>query len=566
MSLSTLNINSVAKFWAATAASNPHLLECISSWLREIPVADVVNSPLFDAIVNALSVDASFEAAVDCICTILRDTREVDESIEIIQVIYPRLLSLRPKIAQAAESEDQDTFKGFTRLFAEAGEHWVVMIARLPNEFRGLAEAILECCARDTDRDAIALTFLFWYEFKQMITLDKYKEARNNFADIFAKLVDIMIKHLEYPTPEGQDETDLFDGDREQEEKFREFRHQMGDVLKDCCDVMTVTECLGKAFSLIQRWISTYASQATETQVPHWQELEAPLFSMRAMGRMVSPEESVILRQVMPLIVQIPNHEKLRFQAIMALGRYTEWTAQHPQFLQPQLNFVMAGFKHESQEVVKAAALAFKFFGTDCRKLLADHVTQLHGFYEDVLDSLPPGSQEEVTDGVACVISAQPVDRIYPMFKLYCDPVIRRMMSRANQATNTDDDAARLAVAGKQEQSLMDSLDVNGLRPDYVQLITIFIQQIQPYVSPREENPAVKYCEEILPVLSKIAETFTDSTLLAVHGSLISNGGASPLTSTGPATCLWLSKLSPRMLSMGNRLGTQRICQWRGIR
>lgn len=183
---------------------NPHLLECVSSWLREIPVADVVNSPLFDAIVNALTVDASFEAAVDCMCTILRDTREVDESIEIIQVIYPRLLSLRPKIAQAADSEDQDTFKGFTRLFAEAGEHWIVMIARLPNEFRGLVEAILECCVRDTDRDAIALTFLFWYEFKQMIILDKYKEARNNFADIFAKLVDIMIKHLEYPTLKAQ--------------------------------------------------------------------------------------------------------------------------------------------------------------------------------------------------------------------------------------------------------------------------------------------------------------------------------------------------------------------------
>ena len=489
------------------------MLECVSSWLREIPVADVVNSPLFDAIVNALSVDASFEAAVDCMCTILRDTREVDESIEIIQVIYPRLLSLRPKIVQAADSEDQDTFKGLTRLFAEAGEHWVVMIARLPNEFRGLVEAILECCARDTDREAIALTFLFWYEFKQMVTLDKYKEARNNFADIFAKLVDVMIKHLEYPTPEGPDETDLFDGDREQEEKFREFRHQMGDVLKDCCDVITVTECLGKAFNLIQRWISTYGSQATETKVPYWQQLEAPLFSMRAMGRMVSPEESVVLRQVMPLIVQIPNHEKLRFQAIMALGRYTDWTAQHPEFLQPQLNFVMAAFKHVSQEVVKAAALAFKFFGTDCRKLLTDHVTQLHGFYEDVLDNLPPGSQEEVTDGVACVISAQPIDNIYPMFKLYCDPVIRRMMARANEASNAEDDAAKLAVAGKQKMCVTKfGQHANRYRSDYVQLITIFIQQIQPYVSPREENPAVKYCEEILPVLSKIAETFTSST------------------------------------------------------
>lgn len=442
-------IGFATKTGTATAASNPHLLECISSWLREIPAADVVNSPLFDAIVNALSILPSFEAAVDCMCTILRDTREVDESIELIQIIYPRILSLRPKIEEVASSEDFEIYKGITRLFAEAGEAWVVMIARLPTEFRGLVEAVLECCARDRDRDAIALTFLFWYEFKQMITLEKYTQARNQYADIFGRLVDIMIKHLEYPTPEGSDETDLFDGDREQEEKFREFRHQMGDVLKDCCDVITVTECLGKSFALIQRWISTWGPQATSTKVPNWQELEAPLFSMRAMGRNVSPEEDVVLRQVIPLIVQIPDHEKLRFQAIMALGRYTEWTAQHPEFLQPQLNFVIAGFQHESKEVARAAALAFRFFGTDCRKLLTDHVTQLHDFYESVLDKLPSASQEEITEGVACVISAQPLDKIYPMFKLYCDPIIRRMMARANDAKNEQDESSKLAIAGK---------------------------------------------------------------------------------------------------------------------
>ena len=404
---------------------------------------------------NALSVDSSFEAAVDCMCTILRDTREVDESIEIIQLIYPRLVSLRPRIAQAAESEDQDTYKGYTRLFAEAGEHWVVMIARLPNEFAALVEAILECCARDSDREAISLTFLFWYEFKQMIVLDRYQEARKVFASTFAKLVDVMVTHLQFPIPDGSDESDLFDGDREQEEKFREFRHQMGDVLKDCCEVISVTECLGKAFALIQQWIANYASQVTSTKVPHWQELEAPLFGMRAMGRMVSPEENVVLRQVIPLMVQIPDHEKLRFQAIMALGRYTEWTSQHPGFLQPQLNFVMAAFKHKSKEVVKAAALAFRFFGTDCRELLADHVTQLHNFYESILDDLPTVSQEELTEGVACVVSAQPVDNIYPMFKLYCDPIISRMMGRANAAKTAEDEPARLAVAGEQRESPM---------------------------------------------------------------------------------------------------------------
>jgi transportin-3 len=423
-------------------------LECISSWLREIPAADVVHSPLFHTIINALSIDVSFEAAVDCMCTIFRDTREVDESIEIIQIIYPRILSLRPKIAELAESEDPETFKGLTRLYAEAGEAWVVMIARLPTEFRGLVEAILECCARDQDRESISLTFLFWYEFKQMITVEKYKQAQMQYVDIFAKLVDIMIKHLEFPSPEDSNEADLFDGDREQEEKFREFRHQMGDVLKDCCDVITVTECLGKAFALIQRWISQWGPQSTSAKVPHWQELEAPLFSMRAMGRNVSPEENMVLPQVIPLIVQIPNHEKLRFQAIMALGRYTEWTAQHPEFLQPQLNFVIEGFRHDSKEVVRAAALAFRFFGQDCRNLLQDEVIPLHDFYESVLDKLVPASQEEITEGVAWVVSAQPIANIYPMLKLYCDPIMKRIMTKANEAKDGQDENGRLAIAG----------------------------------------------------------------------------------------------------------------------
>ncbi len=88
-----------------------------------------------------------------------------------------------------------------------------------------------------------------------------------------------MVKHLEFPTPEGGNEKDLFDGDREQEDKFRSFRHNMGDVLKDCCEVIGVTQCLTKAYALIQAWGQNYASQVSGPNVPHWQELEAPLFS-----------------------------------------------------------------------------------------------------------------------------------------------------------------------------------------------------------------------------------------------------------------------------------------------
>ena len=473
------------------AAFNPHLYECIASWLREIPAVDVVNSPLLDKLLTALNNEASFESAVDCLCTLYRDTRDVDESMSIIQTLYPRIVDLRPKILEAAETEDADLLKGITRLFAEAGEAWAVLIARLPDDFRGLAEAILECCMRDQDRDAISLTFVFWYELKQYLTLEKYAPARVSLADLFSKLVDIMIKHLEYPTPNSGNEADLFDGDREQEEKFREFRHAMGDVLKDCCEVIGVTQCLNKSFSLIQEWGQRYGGQATDKLVPHWQQLEAPLFSLRAMGRMVSPEESTVLPQVVPLIVTIPEHEKLKFQAIMALARYTEWTSQHPETLEAQLNYVISGFNHKSPEVVQAAALAFRFLGQDCQKLLVGHVAQLNHFYEGVLDKLKPSSQEEVTEGVAAVVAVQPLNKIYESMKMFCDPVMRRIISLAERAR---DDAGQKVVA------------------DHLQLVTIIVQTVSPYVAPTEENPAVRYCTEILPALAAIASNFPNSS------------------------------------------------------
>lgn len=375
------------------------------------------------------------------------ETRDVDECVGAIQTLFPHVVSLRPKIAEAAGADDTDTFKGIARIFAEAGEMWVPLFARMPQQFRPLVEGLLEVAALDKERDAISLTFNFWYELKQLITLDTFMEARMQFADVYSKLVDIMIGHLAFPKS-GSGSDDLFEGDRELEEKFREFRHQMGDVLKDACEVLGVTQCLEKTFMLIDQWVKTYGTQAASGQVPEWQQLEAPLFSLRAMGRMVPPDENVILPRLMPLLVQIPDQEKVRFQTVMALGRYTEWTSQHPDTLQPQLDFIMAAFNHPSKEVVRAAALSFKFFCNDCADLLKSFAPQLQQFYVGVLDKLPISSQDEVTDGVASVVSRLPAEQTYETLKLYCDPVVKTLMEMAQSAT---DEESRLAVAGMEK-------------------------------------------------------------------------------------------------------------------
>ncbi len=421
-------------------------MECITSWLREIPVDAVVKSPLLDVVINALGNDVSLQGAAECLGTICRETKEVDDNIETIQTLLPRIISLQSRIEKIVEEEDIEAFKAFTRLFADAGESWAVAISREPHVFRPLVDLLLECAARDKERDVIAYTFNFWFELKQYLILERYIEARMEFCDVYAKLEDILLKHLEYPEPEKGNELDLFDGDFQAEEKFREFRHHMGDTLKDCCQVMGITDSLTKVLDSIKRWMQKYGGQATATSVPHWQELEAPIFALRAMGRMVETDENIVLPQLIPLLVQIPTHEKLRFATIMVFGRYTQWTSAHPEFLEPQFNYIVSSFQTDSKEIVRAAAQAVKFFCTDCSALLSGQVIELHTFYDQILDILPDLSQEEMTEGVATVVAAQENKDIYRLLKLYCDPLITRLMAKANGAT---DDASKLAVAGR---------------------------------------------------------------------------------------------------------------------
>ncbi|KAM3562268.1 hypothetical protein ARSEF4850_002837 [Beauveria asiatica] len=473
------------------AARNPQLMECITSWLREVPVGSIVNSPLLDVVFNGVTADECSQEASECLCVMIRETRDVDESQEHIQILFPRIVNLQPRIAVVVEEEDTEALKALTKVFATAAECWAVAIARQPSHFRLLVEAVLECAARDKNQDVIEYTFPFWYELKQYLVLERYIQSRLELVDVYSKLVDVLLRHLQYPRPDSGNEGDLFDGDREQEEKFREFRHQMGDTLKDSCEVMGVTECLTKVLSAIQVWMQNHASQVNDTNVPNWQELEAPLFAMRALGRIVDRDEEIVLPQLMPLLVQIPNHEKLKFATIMVLGRYTEWTAAHPEYLEPQFNYIVNAFQADSKEIVRAAALAIKFFCTDCRNLLSGQVLQLQTFYDQVLDKLPNQSKEEVTDGVSSVVAVQPADQTYTLLKMYCDPLIQRLMTMANQATDKE---RKIVLA------------------EHLQLITVFVQNVTPAVNPGNVNPAVKYWQEVFSILSTVLENFLDFT------------------------------------------------------
>ena len=411
-----------------------------------MPVSDLVNSLLFRAVLRALDAPESFDDAVDCLCTMIRETIDVDESLAVIEKLYPEVIKLKPRIAIAAQEDDSELFTGVGRIFTEAGESWVLLLARSPEHFRDLVEGLLTLCELDTERETIGHTFNFWYELKQYLTLEKYMIARLQYVDVYSKLLDILIQHLEFPTPNNPNATDLFEGDREAEDNFKEFRHKMGSAIKDCCEVIGVTECLKKPYELIQTWMRAYGSQATATHVPGWQKLEAPIFAMRMMGRMVPTDENIMLPQLIPLLLQIPDHDRLRFQAVMTLGRYTEWTSHHPDALKPQLDYIMGAFRHSTEDVVRAGALSFRFFCEDCVELLKSELGQIEQFYIAHLSSLPKDSQEELTEGTAAIIAKQPLDSIYQHMKACCDPILQDIKGKAQEGLNSR--AVQLQIAG----------------------------------------------------------------------------------------------------------------------
>ncbi len=109
-----------------------------------------------------------------------------------------------------------------------------------------------------------------------------------------------------------------------------------------------------------------------------WQQIEAPLFSMRTMAKEVSNKEKTILPVIMGFLVQLPEHPKIRYAATLVLGRYTEWTAKNPQYLEPQLNYIIAGFKGETTSDIKVAAShALMYFCQDCSSLLVNYLNSI---------------------------------------------------------------------------------------------------------------------------------------------------------------------------------------------
>ncbi|KAI9592476.1 armadillo-type protein [Syncephalis fuscata] len=400
-----------------------------TAWIRsgDIPIVELANSPLFNVSFDALQSPELFDMAVDVICEIIRETREVHEYMAVIEQIYTKLLSIRPMITAAADDEDQ--LRGLCRIFTEAGEAYVSLMVTHVEAFRGIIEGILACITAN-ELDIVKMTFNFWYSLTQFLDTERHESVKPQFVEVFRSLVEIIIRHLHYPE-------DLSTWIAEERDDFRDFRHEMGDVLKDCCVILGITEALAIPCHRLEGLLATPTTP--------WQEIEAPLFSLRTMGSEVPTDEADMMPRIMSLLARLPEHPKIRYAAILVIARYTQWTSFHPEFIDYQMNLISRGFDNE--EVSAASAMALKYLCKDASKLLVSYLTTLHPFYVNACKTLNRDDLLEITEALSHVISVVPTGEVLKTLQTFCLPVCQNLHEIASKGSQIPE-SERSKVAG----------------------------------------------------------------------------------------------------------------------
>ncbi|KAI8392944.1 Importin-beta N-terminal domain [Nakaseomyces glabratus] len=469
-----------------------HVLKCISSWSFEFSVDQLVSvTPLmnliFDALLNGNEDHPDiFDAAVDCLCVVLKESRDASND-QMVLALYEKLIELQQKLLPDLESVsadndswDPDLLEGLTRLFVEAGEAWSVFVSKSPEIFRPLVKVILLLSCKNTDLDVVAYTFQFWFTLRQNLVLPRYQKSKLAYTDLYLDLINGIILHLRYPDEQFSS--------KEEEDKFKDFRYHMGDVLKDCTAVVGTSKALTQPLDALNIAISSNSS---------WQYIEAPLFSMRTMAQEISLTENKLLPQIMQIICTLPEHPKVRYASTLVLGRYTEWTSKHPETLELQIQYILNGFQQASagdKELIPASAHALMYFCSDCAELLSSFVDQLIEFFFNVQESIDIESQFELCQGLSAVINKQDGPILITTFQKLLDQNLNK--------TNS------LITKWKQNPS-----EFSRLIADQIDLLYALFEELKP----KFHYPA-QGADPLLPQIELIWTTLR--SLLIEHGAL----------------------------------------------
>lgn len=477
-----------------TVALQNQCFICLGAWLRtgQAPAAALTNTPILDAAFRALADDQLFDCAVDLLVDVVHETQELDDNVQIIQALVPRLIELRQLVVDPAVRDDEDRLRGYCRILVEAGEWYVSLITQHQDSFLPLVQAIAACAATD-NLEIVEITVNFWYRLSRELRRVKASApASPALLEVFSDLVQTIIGHLHYPS----DEKTLVGQERD---TFRSFRHTIGDTLKDCCSILGATTCLRRSYDLI---ISKLATNPGATK---WQEIEAPLFSMRTMGAEVDPREHDVMPQIMQLLPTLPPHPKIRYASILVIGRYTQWLDYHPETIQTQLPYISSGFDLADADLTAAAAQTMKYLCKDCPTHLVPFLPSLLTFIQTLTDKVAPEDLLDLSAAIGHIIAVMPSGDAPQALSTFCMPNVETVHRVTTQPT---------AATKEQLRAVADALD-------RIDMLVATVDRLPDGIPPA----CASTCSQVWAVIDALLAKYGSNPMIADKSSIVLRRG-----------------------------------------
>ena len=378
--------------------------EVCLTWIRYVPVPPTVimESPLLDATVHAVTEPQNLEIAVDVLVEILRMYPSHHPANQgLVQKMIP-LLSKLP-LDQALQSDDEDVLRAYCRVVTEMGESYMSLILSTQyTEASQLVEWVLRCSGGIAETEIASITLHFWYrmvlDLESVEPYDFRQDLVDRYTPHLLELISICVTSLmKYPL-------NLADLAEDRVDDLHRDRFYVSETIEDCCRLLGGQVVLNRIGSLLQNECRRVEGS------PHmeWQGVESCLNCIQAIHRFIPSDEAEFLPFAFQLIPKLPPEiAALRFTASKTIGKYASWLAAHPQLLAPLLPFLAQGLSIPL--CAPAAAVAIKEL-CECsnqQMSMGEPVLQLYNEISANPGRLDLKDELEVLEGVCRALSRQ---------------------------------------------------------------------------------------------------------------------------------------------------------------
>jgi transportin-3 len=347
----------VFQFLQASMQEGDHpvqVFEALHTWIRYVPAhpASIVESPLLQASVQAMTQPQYLEHAADVVVEILRMYPSHHYGNEaLVKAMIPLLAQL--PLDDALRSDDEDVLRAYTRVFTEIGESYMSLILSPQHADASQLVGWVLKCSGISDVDIASITLHFWYRLVMDLEGIEPYDWRQELVDAYTphllQLIDVCATILmRFPA-------DIDDAPEDRVDDLKRHRFYVSETIEDCCRLLGGQHVLHR----IGTHLRLEVQKASGTHHSDWQGLESCLACIGAMHRFIPSDEGEVLPSLFALIPQLPpDIRPLRFTASKTIGKFAAFLAVHSDLLQPLLPYLAQGLS--IPECASPAAVAIK--------------------------------------------------------------------------------------------------------------------------------------------------------------------------------------------------------------